>query len=314
MSGLEGRILTLFKELEEEKRLADKRAKQLYLAGGGAVPIGIIIPYLGGYFTDGVNGGFTMMMAGANTVTAVNALLNGDGWYVCNGALLNLGGSPIFNGAGRYLPLLTDDRFIMGDTLGGTPGGDNAMAHTHVVGTLAIANEGAHTHGVTSNVAVAAHGITQPAFTGPSHRHTGPSHNHPVTVNSTTLTIAQMPSHSHRLRQYAWYRTDGAGYGIYDGDASGTTKQTGPTGGGGGHIHTGSSSNAGTGYTGYSGTGACTRTTSVALSNNHNVTNNAVTSGGGSAHNHGISGSTGAASVTENRPKFLGCFYIMRAI
>lgn len=33
MSGLEDRILTLVKELEEEKRLADKRAKQLYLAG-----------------------------------------------------------------------------------------------------------------------------------------------------------------------------------------------------------------------------------------------------------------------------------------
>ena len=35
MSGLEDRILSLVKELEEEKRLADKRAKQLYLAGGG---------------------------------------------------------------------------------------------------------------------------------------------------------------------------------------------------------------------------------------------------------------------------------------
>lgn len=35
MSGLEARILSLVKDLEEEKRLADKRAKQLYLAGGG---------------------------------------------------------------------------------------------------------------------------------------------------------------------------------------------------------------------------------------------------------------------------------------
>lgn len=35
MSGLEERILTLIKDLEEEKRLADKRAKQLYLAAGG---------------------------------------------------------------------------------------------------------------------------------------------------------------------------------------------------------------------------------------------------------------------------------------
>lgn len=338
----------------------------------GVVPVGIIIPYLGGYFTDGINGGFTMVMAGANTVAAVNTLLNPSGFYVCNGALLNLGGSPIFDGAGRYLPKLTDDRFIMGDTLGGTPGGNNAMAHTHVAGTLVTGNESSHTHGygslgtdteanhghgdnfsinnesghthsVTSNVAVAAHGITQPTFTGPSHRHTGPSHNHPVTVNNHTLTVAQIPGHRHKLRQYAWYATDGGGYGIYDGDAGGTQKDTGSAGGSGAHNHGGSSSNAGTGNTGYQGTGACTRTTSVGLSNNHNVTNNAVASGGGSAHSHGISGgvsaggshshgvtsgatasgsahnhsisgSTGDASVTENRPKFLGCFYIMRAI
>lgn len=37
MGGLEDRLLILIKELEEEKRLADKRAKQLYdLAAGGA--------------------------------------------------------------------------------------------------------------------------------------------------------------------------------------------------------------------------------------------------------------------------------------
>lgn len=37
MNGLEGRILTLVKDLEEEKRLADKRAKQLYLAGASFI-------------------------------------------------------------------------------------------------------------------------------------------------------------------------------------------------------------------------------------------------------------------------------------
>jgi len=97
----------------------------------GVVPVGIILAWLGGYFTSGANEGYTRVLGTANTIAAVNALLNDDGWYVCDGAALNLAGSPIFDGADRYLPLLTDDRFIMGDTLGGTPGGDNAMAHTH---------------------------------------------------------------------------------------------------------------------------------------------------------------------------------------
>lgn len=35
ISGLEDRLLSLIKDLEEEKRLADKRAKQLYLAAAG---------------------------------------------------------------------------------------------------------------------------------------------------------------------------------------------------------------------------------------------------------------------------------------
>jgi len=34
MSGIEAKLLDVIKNLEEEKRLADKRAKQLYLAGG----------------------------------------------------------------------------------------------------------------------------------------------------------------------------------------------------------------------------------------------------------------------------------------
>ena len=323
MNGLEERILLLVKDLEEEKRLADKRVKQLYLeSGGGAIPIGAIVPYLGGYFTDGNNGGFTMVMASANTIAAVNTLLNPDGFYVCDGAALNLPASPIWDSAGRYLPKLTDDRFIMGDTLGGGVGGNNAMAHTHPFGTLAtdteanhghgdnfsIGNESSHTHSVTSNVTVAAHGITQPTFTGPSHRHTGPSHLHSTNLPNK---VSAGPSPTiYVCTEYLDLRVASQSH-VHE------------------HDHAAQNSNyAGTGNTGYSGTGACTRTTSVALSNNHSVGNNAVTSGGGSTHSHGISGgvsaggshshsvnsgATGAASNTENRPKFLGCFYIVRA-
>lgn len=114
-------------------------------------PVGSIIAYVPGYFTNGSNAGFTYRMVSANTIAAVNALLNSSGWYVCNGAALNDAGSGIFNGAGRYLPNLTDDRFFMGDTVAGGIGGSNTMAHTHTTGdhTLTIAEMPQHRHHVT---------------------------------------------------------------------------------------------------------------------------------------------------------------------
>ena len=111
-------------------------------------PVGSIIAYVPGYFTNGNNAGFTYRMVSANTVAAVNALLNPSGWYVCNGAALNDAGSGIFNGAGRYLPNLTDDRFFMGDTVAGGVGGSSTMAHTHTTGdhTLTIDEIPSHRH------------------------------------------------------------------------------------------------------------------------------------------------------------------------
>ena len=98
---------------------------------GGMYPEGTIIAWIGGYFTDGSNGGYTYVLGSANTVAGANAYLNSLGWYVCNGAALNDGDSTIFDGAGRYLPNLTDDRFLMGDTAAGSTGGSSTMAHTH---------------------------------------------------------------------------------------------------------------------------------------------------------------------------------------
>ncbi len=100
---------------------------QLYEAINGlsSVPIGSIIAWLPGYFADGSNGSFTV-------VTDIE--LPGN-WRECTGATVNDADSPIYNGAGRYLPNLTDDRFLMGDIAGsaGGIGGDNSSAHTHSV-------------------------------------------------------------------------------------------------------------------------------------------------------------------------------------
>lgn len=123
---------------------ADETGYEHVAAGGsaGIVPVGSVVPYFGGYMTDGVNGGFTMVMATANTVAAVNTLLNPSGWYVCNGAALNHASSPIWNAAGRYLYYISDDCFLMGDTLAGGIGGSNSSAHTHVAGGYVLT----HTH------------------------------------------------------------------------------------------------------------------------------------------------------------------------
>ena len=97
----------------------------------GAAPVGSIVAYSPGYFTNGSNGGYTRVLGTANTVAAINALLNASFWYACDGAALSLSGSPIWSAAGRYLPNLTDDRFIQGDTAAGSIGGGNVNDHLH---------------------------------------------------------------------------------------------------------------------------------------------------------------------------------------
>ena len=139
-------------------------------SGQGAVPIGVIMPWVSGYFTAGTNTGHTPILASADTIAAANAYLNAQGYYVCDGSALNIPDSPVWNAAGRYLPNLTDSRFLMGSTAVGSAanGGSNVMAdhkhantnlsvasessHTHAVGTYANTAEASHTHGVGSYV------------------------------------------------------------------------------------------------------------------------------------------------------------------
>ena len=126
-----------------------------------AVPAGVIMAYSPGYFTNGSNSGFTTGLS-ANTIAAANTELNPT-WRVCDGSYLSDSSSMYFNGSGRYLPNLTDDRFIMGDTACGHIDGRSSMAHTHSM----------------------------------SHNHGG------FSTYSTTLSTSQMPSHSHNTRTNA---------------------------------------------------------------------------------------------------------------
>lgn len=136
-----------------------KSETQAIADGIVTVPAGSIIPFIGGYFTNRVNGGFTSVLG--NTAAELNALFNDDGFYVCDGDACFVADSPIFAGVSRYLPNLTDDRFLCGGTVAGVIGGDNTMDHDHDF----------------------------------SHTHTIPSHYH--TTAAMSLTLAQMPRHRH---------------------------------------------------------------------------------------------------------------------
>jgi hypothetical protein len=241
-------------------------------------PEGMIIPWIGGYFTNGSNGGYTRVLGASNDPAGINALLNSAGWYVCDGAALNIPESTIYNGAGRYLPNLTDDRFLMGDNLVGTVGGSNSNAHTHGAGTLVNAAEAAHTHagGTLAAAAVGDHDhlVGNYAIENES------SHIHPVNPPSTTSggpsatiealreTMDTVASDSHTHDVDIAEFNSGAG-------SAHSHALSGFSGSAGGHGHSLSGATA-----------------------------------AGSSHNHAISGSTGAASATENRPQFLGIIFL----
>jgi hypothetical protein len=167
----------------EGMTIYDKNTNNIFFYNGGwnsistlspaasAVPIGTIVAWQGGYFTNTANAGFTMVVAAANTIAAVNTVLNASGWYVCDGAAVNNGSSTIWNAAARYLPNISDNRFIQGDNTAGTIGGANSASHTHTIGSYVASSESSHTHSIgTTSTSSGNQSVT--------HTHTGPSHIH----------------------------------------------------------------------------------------------------------------------------------------
>ena len=114
-------------------------------------PIGAVAPWIGGYFTDTINGGFTNVLG--NTVANVNAYLLASyagRFKVCNGASLIDVQSPIFNVAGRFLPNISDSRFLMGSTTVGIPnttltGSTTFREHIHSQSTPLLGTNSAQT-------------------------------------------------------------------------------------------------------------------------------------------------------------------------
>jgi hypothetical protein len=77
------------------------------------VPIGTIISWSGNYFSAQNNGGVSSCFI-TNNLTTIDSYLLKRGFKICDGTEFYDNNSPIFNANGRFLPKITDDRFLMG--------------------------------------------------------------------------------------------------------------------------------------------------------------------------------------------------------
>jgi len=165
------------------------------------LPIGSIIS-MGGVFTAVNNGG---SYAEATTFVGVTIPAN---YKLCDGTLINETRSPLNT---RYMPLLTDDRFLQGNSAGGLfaptsptfnlsdlshthphPHSHPLASHTH---PHPHTHNMPHVHPVTGTSGPTNLTITATAGPAGTHSHSFP-HNHPI------------PSHRHRW-MYRVFRGDG---------------------------------------------------------------------------------------------------------
>jgi len=203
----------------------------------GSVPVGTVVAWNPGYYLDASNGAFVNAdFLPLNNIAGANSYLNLRGYFVADGSVPSITGSLIWNAAGRYLPNLTDDRFLMGSTSCGGIGGTNLMLdHTHS-STLSV---DAHTHSI--------------------------DHDH-VSVDSGDND--NDPSRLIGGQTYGFLEQSGTGLSWYE-----TSLHTHPVD-----------------MPSYSGTSGAASSSSIS----------------------GTIGSGSASSATENRPKYLGTFFIVR--
>lgn len=82
--------------------------------GLGNVPIGSVIGWIPGYFSNLFNNGYNRTLGSTDDVAGANAYLVPIGWRVCDGGEPNDAASPIWNASGRKVPQLNDRRFLQG--------------------------------------------------------------------------------------------------------------------------------------------------------------------------------------------------------
>ncbi len=263
----------------------------------GLVPFGTIVFWLGGYFLDSVNGSYNYVLGSANTISDVNTYTNYYGWYVCDGSSLNLSKSPIFNGGGRYLPNISDSRFLSSYTVVGGIGGDNSNLHTH---------------DVTPQTSVS----MQPSFTVNGHYHGiaylslgSENQNHSHGSGSFGGNTSYSGDHTHNYESWDngnFYdpNTPG-GAAIAQGGAVGAQSSDS-----GLHTHSYASINVSVG--GVSATHNHTLSGTIGYVSGQNGDNLNSLTQTASAVVTSYSTTSNPSTISENRPKYLSGFYLMR--
>ncbi len=235
-------------------------------------PVGSVIPWLPGYFTNGVNGFFTPVSITLPT-----------NWRECNGQVVNDSESPIFNDEGKHVPNLTDSRFLMGGALGAIGGSNDSMAHTHSFTNSTVP---AHGHGFTQP---SGHNITQPTFSVPNHKH----------------WLGYLENTSGAFHRYVQFDVNGTKmYPILHVIDNIATSQL-PT-----EVITRLNKFSSNFYTNTDGGGACSRTSDVSIDNNHS--GGAVHSAGAITTSGGSVNSVVDNRTNQNMPKYLAVKYIIR--
>jgi hypothetical protein len=264
--------------------------------GSLLTPVGSIGAWFGGYCIDANNGGYVNVL-GSNSVSGVNLLLDNDGWRVCNGEEYYDELSPIFNVAGRYLPNLTDDRFLQGNSVCGGIGGSNSILdHTH--NHSLTADGQAHTGNSTS---VGNNSV---------------SHNHTMNHDHASATSTSEAAHRHLLLSN--YNVTASGSGLGSSYPYAAVRYSWAGAGGFAYYFAGTSTDATLGvtsselahthtfdvpaYTGSSGGQSATHNHTVAITHTHGAS--AVTGSVGSGDDD--------PTNTDNRPKYLNMLYIMK--
>jgi len=166
------------------------------------------------------------------------------------------------------------------------------------------AAEAAHTHGVTSNVAVAAHTPTQPTIAWPAGVPTN------AAEDAHTHTFTQVPNHVHVERAQGGTTASTTGTHLMTSTSTGGSLRSAgqstldPTG-----ATNPANTSAGSSHNHVVSWPAGVPTASGGGVDAHGVTNNAVTSAAGSSHNHAFTGT--ATSVVQ--PYFV-CYMWKRTV